>query len=252
VRIGVGPEPLVVLPGMALDSTVPSGLVVAAYTHGFRALLARHTVYVVQRPRGMASGASTRDIAAEYGSLLAAELGRFRLLGLSTGGLVAQHLALDHPNTVERLALVVTGARIAARGRDLCTRWLEYAGAERWRDLRGSLGASAVDGAVAQWLARALLGGTGRTPSGQELADFRTTVAAALAHDTRHRLPDMRVPALLLGGARDPFFPAETLRETADLLPDVVLKIFPRRGHGVPKHCAGAVQETLSDFFGRP
>jgi hypothetical protein len=48
--------------------------------------------------------------------------GRFGYLrfgdGLSTGGLIA--LALGDPDAVDRLALVVSGARIAEPGRRLC------------------------------------------------------------------------------------------------------------------------------------
>jgi len=45
--------------------------------------------------------------------------GRFGYLrfgdGLSAGGLIAQELALGDPDAVDRLALVVSGARIAER-----------------------------------------------------------------------------------------------------------------------------------------
>lgn len=46
---------------------------------------------------------------------------------LSTGGLVAQHIALDHPDLVEGLVLVVSDAYLSQRGRDICLRWRELA-----------------------------------------------------------------------------------------------------------------------------
>lgn len=248
VRIGTGPTPLVVLPGLSLTHATPRGLTVAAYGRGFRHLAEDHTLYVVQRPHGLSSGATTRDIAAEYGPVLDQELGRFRLMGLSTGGLIAQHLALDHPTSVDGLALVVAGARMAPSGLDICTRWRALAEAGRWRELHGDLAAIAVDGPVSRWLARRLLSLSG-APSVEEAADFRITVAAVLAHDTRRRLAELRTPTLVLGGALDPFFPEAMLRATAAAIPRAALRVFPRNGHGVPKHRAGEMQAAVAGFF---
>jgi pimeloyl-ACP methyl ester carboxylesterase len=249
IRIGSGAAPLVVLPGLSLTNQAPGRLAVAAYARGFRRLAEEHTLYVVQRPHGLVPGSTTQDIAREYATVVSEELGPVRLMGLSTGGLVAQHLALDHPSLVDCLALVVTGARLVPSGQAICRYWLELAAAQRWRRLHGELGAVAVDGPVAQWLARAVLTSTGKPPSAEEAKDFGTTVAAVLAHDTRERLAALRPPTLVVGGATDPFFPEEMLRETAAPIPDVRLRVFPRRGHGVPKHEARALQDTVATFF---
>ena len=120
LRFGSGPCTLVVLPGLILDNEAPSGLAARAYVYGFRALTADHTVHVVRRPRGLPAGTSIADLAAAYAEVLRAELGRADVVGLSTGGLIAQELALGHPKTVDRLALVVSGSRMAEPGRRLC------------------------------------------------------------------------------------------------------------------------------------
>src|SRR3954452_24714506 len=98
VRIDGGPAPLVVLPGLTLANGAPHGLAVAAYARGFARLARDHTLYVVQRPQGLDDGATTADLAAEYAAVLEPELDRFDLMGLSTGGTIAQHLALAHPD----------------------------------------------------------------------------------------------------------------------------------------------------------
>lgn len=249
VRIGTGGPPLVVLPGLALTHDVPRGLTLAAYAQGFRRLAQHHTVHIVSRPAGPAAGASTADIAAAYAAVLRAELGIYRLMGLSTGGLIAQHVALDHSSDVERLVLVVTGARLAPAGRAICERWLELARAGRWRELSGDLAAVAVDGRAVQALARFVGSGTGRRPTGQEAADFAVTVSAVLAHDTSARLAGLATPTLVVGGARDPFFPEASLRATAGAIPRAELRVFARQGHGVPKHRAGALQDAVSAFL---
>lgn len=101
VRVGVGSQPLVVLPGMTLDNKTPSALVARSYGQGFRRLADEYTLYIVQRPRGLSSGAGTKEIAAAYARLLSQELGRVRLMGLSTGGSIAQHVAVDQSDLVD-------------------------------------------------------------------------------------------------------------------------------------------------------
>jgi pimeloyl-ACP methyl ester carboxylesterase len=233
---------------MALDRPNTSGLVARLYALGFRSLAREHTVYVVHRPAGIPAGAGTRDIAADHAAVLGPELGPVRVMGLSTGGLVAQYLAVDHPGLVERLALVVSGARLAPPGRRICSRWQELADAGRWRWLRGDLTACVVDGPAAQGMARVAGMLAGGAPSAREAADFRATVDAVLAHDTRALLGCVTVPTLVLGGAADPFFPEPALRETAAALPDATLRVLPG-GHGLPKQRAGQVQREVAAFL---
>src|SRR3954469_8382585 len=211
VRIDGGPAPLVVLPGLTLANGAPHGLAVTAYARGFRRLSRDHTLYIVQRPQGLDDGATTADLAAEYAAVLEPELDRFDLMGLSTGGTIAQHLALAHPDAVRRLALVVSGARLAPSGQRICRRWLELARARRWRELNGDMGAEVVDGPVLRRLARTIMSLTGRAPTATEAADFVTLTSAVLAHDTTAALTTLRMPVLVLGGSVDPFFPADAL-----------------------------------------
>ncbi|MEV4177658.1 alpha/beta fold hydrolase [Nonomuraea sp. NPDC049709] len=252
VRFGAGPHTLVLLTGLALDNEVPGTLTAQAYTHGFRRFAGTHTVYILQRGHGLPAGATTRDIAGDYARLIGDEIGPARIIGMSTGGMVAQHLALDHPGLVERLVLVVTGARLAPAGEEICRRWLDLAAAGRWRRLRGDLATAAVDGAAMRRLARlagSLTGGA--TPPATRQADFQTTVAAVLAHDTRTRLPSLEMPTLLIGGAEDPFFPAAYLRETAAAIPGATLHIHDHSGHGLPKQRSGLVQDETLAFLDR-
>jgi pimeloyl-ACP methyl ester carboxylesterase len=250
VRVGVGSQPLVVLPGMTLDNKTPSALVARSYGQGFRRLADEYTLYIVQRPRGLSSGAGTKEIAAAYARLLSQELGRVRLMGLSTGGSIAQHVAVDQSDLVDRLVLVVSGASLSPRGREICLRWRDLAQNEQWRQLRGELTAAAIDGAGAQRAARAfgsLFGGKAPTPT--DAADFITLVDADLDHNAVDDLARLDMPAIVIGGADDPFFPDSVLRQTAAAIPRAELRIYPDTGHGLPKHQGKRLQEDVLSFL---
>ena len=256
VRFGTGPQPLVVLPGMAFDNGPPGPARARAYAWSMHRLAAGRTVTVLQRPRGLAaalpddpdlSGPDTTDLADLHAPVLRDELGPVDLLALSTGGLIAQHLALRHPELVRRLVLVVSGARIADPGRRMCRRWLEYSWAEDWRSLRGAMAAAVVDGTVPSRLAR-LLGSSGRDPDPRDVADFRATVAAALRHDATDALAGLTVPTLVLGGRDDPFFPEPVLRATAAAIPGALVEVHAG-GHGVPKQHSRWLQDRVAAFL---
>jgi pimeloyl-ACP methyl ester carboxylesterase len=252
VRFGRGSEPLVVLPGLAFDNDPPNVTDGRLYAWSMRRLAAGRTVTVLRRPRGIANAVpgelSTADIADRYAAALSAESGPVDVMGLSTGGLIAQHLALRHPGLVRALVLAVSGLRIADLGRQLCTTWLAQVEQQDWRALRGGLAAAAVDGPVAQRLAR-FLGGSGHAPDPRDVTDIAATIRADLQHDTSADLPQMTVPTLVLGGRDDPFFPEPVLRATADAIPGAVVSVHAG-GHGVPKHHSGWLTDQVTGFLG--
>jgi pimeloyl-ACP methyl ester carboxylesterase len=168
-------------------------------------------------------------------------------MGLSTGGLIAQHLTLRHPGLVRRLVLVVSGARIAEQGRHMCQTWLAEAERRDWRSLRGGLTASAVDGRVKQRIGR-VLGGSSRRPDSRDVADFKMTTGAVLRHDTTGALAGMTVPTLVLGGRDDRFFPEPVLRATAEAIPGAQVEVHAG-GHGVPKHHSRWLQAHVKTFL---
>ena len=237
VRAGDGPENLMILPGITLQNEPPSRLDAWTYRLGFGRFARGHTVYVVKRKRGMPPGYTTRDMAADYGRVLEQELGPSHVMGFSTGGSIAQYVALDRPELVGNLVLVVTASRMSEAGRETCERWQRLARERRWRDLRADMASATVTSETNKRLAGTfmkVLGGLMLgTPS--DPSDFLATLEADLGHDTTARLPELSAPTLIIGGGDDPFFPEPLLRETAGKIPDAELRVYEGVGHGVPK-----------------
>jgi pimeloyl-ACP methyl ester carboxylesterase len=249
VRIGTGRQPLVILPGLTLENRPASGLVAWTYGQAFRQLADEYTLFIVQRPRGLPANIDTRQLAADYAQLIHEDIGRARLMGLSTGGLIAQYVGLNNPELIERLVLVVTGAYLAPAGREICEQWRELATRQQWRRLRGGLAAAAVDGAIGQRMAKVLGSLSGRAPAPTEAADFVATVDADLDHNATSELPQLEMPVVVIGGAEDPFFPEPVLRETAAQIPQGELRLYPDAGHGLPKKHSKQLQQDVLGFL---
>jgi pimeloyl-ACP methyl ester carboxylesterase len=252
VRLGSGPENMVILPGITLDNEPPNRFAAWTYRLGFGRFARDYTVYLINRRRGMPPGYSTRDMAQDYARVIEGELGTSHLMGFSTGGSIAQYVALDHPGALQSLVLVVSACRLSEEGRMICQRWQALAREGRWRELWADMASVTVSGETNKHLARAFVRVFGRlvfkVPSDRQ--DFLITLGADLNHDTTGRLGDISTPSLIIGGSEDPFFSEGLLRETAEKMPRCTLRVYEGVGHGVPKERKRRYEEDTLAFVG--
>jgi len=237
VRVGNGPQNLLILPGITLENEPPNRVAAWTYRLGFGRFARDHSVYVVNRKRGMPPGYTTQDMAADYTRVIESELGPSHLMGFSTGGSIAQYVAIECPEAVRSLVLLVSASRLSEEGREICMRWQALAREGRWQELRADMASITVTSQTNKRLARAFIRVFGRfvlrVPSDPQ--DFLTTLEADLNHDATGRLGEISAPTLIIGGSDDPFFSESLLRETAQKIPYATLHVYEGIGHGVPK-----------------
>jgi pimeloyl-ACP methyl ester carboxylesterase len=252
VRIGSGPENLVILPGTTLENEPPSRIAAWTYRFGFGRFAKNYTVYVINRRRGMPPGYSTQDMAADYAAVLERELGPSHIMGFSTGGEIAQYVAIDHPASVRSLTLVVSACRLSEAGREICERWQALAREGGWRELQADMASVAVSSETNKRLARAFIRIFGNLVLGvpSDPSDFLTTLDADLNHDTTGQLGGICAPTLVIGGTEDPFYSEGLLRETAEKIPDATLLLYEGIGHGVPKERKRRYEDDALAFIG--
>jgi pimeloyl-ACP methyl ester carboxylesterase len=174
------------------------------------------------------------------------------VFGVSMGGMVAQHLALDHPDRVKSLILG-------------CTHPGGQPGGPPWRmlasiALRPLLGPSRTFPIVAPLLysERTRKGNPDRLEEDIRLRwQERTPVATAPAqaaavirHDTRGRLGELRMPTLIIHGDEDTLIPPSAAWELAERIPNSHLVMVPGAGHVIAtdaeQECADAVLGFLA------
>jgi pimeloyl-ACP methyl ester carboxylesterase len=254
IRIGNGPRPLLIIPGAKLN-TADSGLLVRkAMRFAFGRFARDHSVYIVDRKRGLPSPYSTAEMAADYARVLRAITPNgetAHVIAFSTGGLIAQHLAAQAPERIERLVLAVTGVRLSPEGRGLVEQWRALAQAQQWVELTTAMSEVLVTGEASKRLLRGFmrLFGTLIVSPPQHPNDFIVTMNADLEHDATALLPALRMPTLVLAGDLDPFFSAALLEETAELIPNAVLKVYAGAGHGLTKTHKQRFEDDVLGFL---
>jgi len=195
---------------------------------------------------------TTADLADTVAALLdALEVPRVAVLGAFMGGMVAQELALRHPERVERMVLVGTWARPDAKRRMLLTHWRDLA--ERGMPVevlvRERLLWTAQDATIEQTdLIEQMIGFFQRDGAPLSAQLFARQCDACLAHDALDRLHEIRCPALVACGRNDQLTPPALHRQLADEIPDARLVTFAHGAHLVVVESAEAFNAAVVEF----
>jgi pimeloyl-ACP methyl ester carboxylesterase len=185
-------------------------------------------------------------------------LQRFTLVGTSIGGTVAMRYAADHPERVDRLALISPGSlEKRVRGRttpaevpkiaDVVT-WILPKAFTRFM-LRNDYGdpARVSEAVVDEWWSMWMREGNRAAMLGL----LRQYVSGGVEEKIR----SVRVPVLLLWGERNKRVPVALAYETRDLLvnaPEVRLEVLPGVGHMLVQEAPGASVRVFGDWLESP
>jgi pimeloyl-ACP methyl ester carboxylesterase len=243
---GSGP-PLVLLPGLAPENGRPVGLIRTGEIQTMSMFASRFTTYWVGRPAGLERGTSFAEITAMLAGSLREEFrDPVNVLGISTGGSLAQQLAADAPELVRRLVLMSTGYRLGAHGAVSQRAMIKVAERGRPRTLMAAFAWDVVPPWRGRTAAAAMLYLTGLKlyPRARDLGDLHITLEAEDAFDLRS-LPTITAPTLIINGGKDRFYELEIVQETARLIPDSRLSIYPNRGHVTVVSDRRAIREAI-------
>jgi 3-oxoadipate enol-lactonase len=168
------------------------------------------------------------------GLLDALALESAHVLGISMGGMVAQELALAHPEKIRTLTLGCTycgGEGSALASQDVMSRLAEsMMSGDRERAIRTawevnvSPAFAAEDAAFARFLELGL-----RHAVAVDV--IMAQMQAIMGHNTAARLPTIALPTQVIHGTVDQMLPVENGRTIAGLIPGARLEIFEDVGH---------------------
>ncbi|MFB8780657.1 alpha/beta hydrolase [Streptomyces albogriseolus] len=203
-----------------------------------------------------------RDLAADAAALADALGGRpAHLAGIGVGGMVAQVAALDHPDAFS--ALTLAGTRAVAPGppdddlpdHDQATMGRLFGHAmPDWSDREAvadfaAAGAEIIgdDPVAARAVAARIWDRTPGTAPAVQMANHLGMVFSKLdcAPRWRERLPEIKVPTLVVHGRRDRFFPVGNAEAIAREIPGARLLVLEEAASAIPDTAAGTVTEAM-------
>lgn len=232
VCIGNSPRKLVIFSGGPdFHHRPPSGLMLRMSISMFKHLAEDFTVYYVSRKPGLPAGYSTQDMSDDYASMIKDELGGpVDIIGLSSGGPIAQHFAVDHPDLVHHLVLAETGYALSKEGKEWTKHLGDLARQGKWRAAAAFIVTTVYPRGVKKHLFKWLMWLFGKSVFGAptDPSDGLVEVEAEVNHDFKERLGEIKVPTLVIGGEEDHLYP---IRETAAGIPNAKLILYEGLGH---------------------
>lgn len=197
---------------------------------------------------------SIRLFADDTAGLMdAVGFGEADVLGISMGGMIAQELALNYPEKVDRLVLCATfcgGQESLYADKEVLMKMADRSGTpeqqvkktisllfpEEWLEKHGE---EYYDDFFDRY---------SRAPATEENA-LRQFMATA-TFSTHDRLPQIENPTLVMCGTEDIVIPSENSKIIADRIEGAKLVEFEGAGHGFINQCRDEVQKELAGFIG--
>jgi 3-oxoadipate enol-lactonase len=174
------------------------------------------------------------------------------VMGASMGGVIAQIIAVRHPDRVRSLVLSCTACRHLPWRRELL---------EDWARVAQEQGMRALTNRALRWLVGPRSRRRLYLPAqlfGSVLLNvpphaFASQVGAILAmsDDVADELRTIRVPTLVLVGSRDILTPVGDSEELVERIPGAQLVVLPGAAHGLMAEQAGTFNRLVLDFLDR-
>ena len=232
ICFGKGSRILVMLPGLGdglrtvKGTAMPMAMMYRCFGEDF-------TVYAFSRKSPLPVGYTTRDMArdqAEAMELLAID--KADVFGVSMGGMIAQHFAIDYPEKVNRLVLTVTSARPNPILTESIEEWVDCARqGDHVAFMDSNLRRIYSDDYYRKNKAMAPLVGKLTKPASYDR--FFIQAEACLTHNAYDSLPIIQVPTLVIGGEQDHALGGDASREIAARIPGAELLMYEKWGHGL-------------------
>ncbi len=245
IRFGSGKKTLVMIPGVGDGLKTVKGMALP-FALIYRSLCKDFTVYVFSRRVRLTPHMSTREMAEDLNlAMEALGLSKAAVVGVSQGGMIAQWLAIDHPDRVDQLVLTVTLSRPNPTVRDVIMRWTEMA--ERG-DYKGIM----LDTAERSYtpkrvksarLTYSILGSVGKPKSFER---FLIQAESCVTHDAYEYLPQIGCPTMVLGGTDDRIVTGRASEEMAEKIPGCRLKMYDGLGHGLYEESPDFLKQVIA------
>ena len=231
ISFGSGDDVLIMLPGVGDGFKTAKGVAVP-FSVTYRCFAKDFRVFVFSRRNRMFKGFTTKNMADDIAEIMdKLEIDSAHVFGVSQGGMIAQQLALRHPDKVKSLVLAVTASRPNDIMRDSLETWLRMADKD---DYKGIMLDTAERSYTGAYLERGRkLNKLLALAKPKDYTRFRILCESCLEHDAYDELDKISCPVFIIGADSDKVLGGEASEELAERIPGAELYMYEGYSHGV-------------------
>ena len=232
VTFGTGKRPLIIIPGLGDGLQTVKGMAMPL-SITYRILAERYKIYVFSRINELRQGYTTRDMAADIAKAMEAlNLDTAYVMGISQGGMIAQWLAVDFPEKVQRLILAVTTAKPSQLARERIEHWQKLSQSGNFKHLMLDIAQhSYTQKSYQKWrLLYNIMGRLGRMKDEKRIV---IQSQSCLEHNSLEVLKEIQCPTLVLGALEDDVIGVKGSKKLAKAISGCQLLILNHSGHAL-------------------
>ena len=232
VTFGTGNQPLVIIPGLGDGLETVKGKA-QLFSLSYRLLAKHYKIYVFSRINELRQGYTTRDMAADLAEAMETlNLDTAYIMGISQGGMIAQWLAVDFPERVQRLILAVTTAKPSQLARERIERWQKLSQSGNFKHLMLDIAQhSYTQKSYQKW--RFLYNIMGRLGRIKDEKRIVIQSQSCLEHNSLGVLKYIHCPTLILGALEDDVIGVKGSKELEKAISGCQLLILKHSGHAL-------------------
>lgn len=248
IAFGRGEETLIIIPGLGdgLRTVKGTRFVIARI---YRIFASCYRVYVFSRKNLLKEGYTTRDMAMDLKKGID-KLGikRAHIMGISQGGMIAQYLAIDYPDLLNKLVLAVSISKQNTIIQDVVGGWINLARMDDYKSLIiDTMEKTYSEDRLKKY--RKFYPLVSRIGRPKNFNRFIIQAESCLGHDSYDELNKITKPTLILGGDNDKIVGSDAGPEMAEKIAGSKLITYEGLGHGAYEEAKGFNQQIL-DFLG--
>ena len=225
ICFGKGKKNLIMIPGLGdglktvKGTAIPFSIMYREYAKDYR-------VYVFSRKNRIEQGYSTRDMAKDLAKTLKElEIYNSSVIGISQGGMIAQHLAIDYPELVDKLVLAVTVGKGNESVKNVVSNWIEMAKVENYKDIIIDTAEKSYSQETIKKY-RCLYPIITRVGKPKDFTRFIIQAKSCINHDAYDKLHTIKCDTLVIGGDSDKIVGENASQELAKQIPNSKLVVI--------------------------
>ena len=135
ISFGKGNKNLIIIPGLGDGLRTVKGMAIPL-AFMYKKFANEYTVYIFSRRNNLTNGFTTQDMAQDIAKAMnLLNISNADILGVSQGGMIAQCIAINNPERVNKLVLAVTSSKSNEMMNNVVGNWLQLAEKEDFKSI---------------------------------------------------------------------------------------------------------------------